>query len=193
MYDAILQTEILQNPPSPVYQPSASYTCEPSASPIRSINHSIFKNVNYSPPTRTWANPTPPSGNRLLRYNNASQSSFNGPNGILPSSQSRKIFQDYQNPHSSMYSSTPISSASHALLLSPKKTPRHISKIPYKVLDAPELQDDFYLNLIDWGSTNILGVGLNTCVYLWNAQSGNVSLIHFSLFLRPLYFPFSSF
>jgi cell division cycle 20-like protein 1 (cofactor of APC complex) len=29
---------------------------------------------------------------------------------------------------------------------------RKISKIPFKVLDAPSLQDDFYLNLIDWSS-----------------------------------------
>lgn len=27
---------------------------------------------------------------------------------------------------------------------------RKIQKAPYKVLDAPALQDDFYLNLIDW-------------------------------------------
>jgi cell division cycle 20-like protein 1 (cofactor of APC complex) len=27
---------------------------------------------------------------------------------------------------------------------------RKIAKLPSKVLDAPALQDDFYLNLIDW-------------------------------------------
>jgi cell division cycle 20-like protein 1 (cofactor of APC complex) len=37
---------------------------------------------------------------------------------------------------------------------------RKISKIPFKVLDAPSLQDDFYLNLIDWSSSNILAVAL---------------------------------
>lgn len=30
--------------------------------------------------------------------------------------------------------------------------PRRINKMPYKVLDAPQLQDDFYLNLVDWSS-----------------------------------------
>ena len=29
---------------------------------------------------------------------------------------------------------------------------RKVSKVPYKVLDAPGLQDDFYLNLVDWSS-----------------------------------------
>ena len=46
---------------------------------------------------------------------------------------------------------------------------RKISKIPFKVLDAPELQDDFYLNLLDWSSQNVLSVGLGTAVYLWSA------------------------
>jgi len=61
------------------------------------------------------------------------------------------------------------------MLLSPRKQPRAVSKVPYKVLDAPELADDFYLNLVDWGSTNILGVGLGSCVYMWNSNSGKVT------------------
>ncbi|EGR27061.1 hypothetical protein IMG5_202420 [Ichthyophthirius multifiliis] len=46
---------------------------------------------------------------------------------------------------------------------------RQIPKIPFKVLDAPSLQDDFYLNLVDWSQTNILAVALGSCVYLWKA------------------------
>jgi cell division cycle 20-like protein 1, cofactor of APC complex len=37
---------------------------------------------------------------------------------------------------------------------------RVIAKNPYKVLDAPALQDDYYLNLVDWSSQNDLVVGL---------------------------------
>jgi cell division cycle 20-like protein 1 (cofactor of APC complex) len=37
---------------------------------------------------------------------------------------------------------------------------RVIPKNPYKVLDAPALQDDYYLNLVDWSSQNDLVVGL---------------------------------
>ncbi|VAH74706.1 unnamed protein product [Triticum turgidum subsp. durum] len=48
----------------------------------------------------------------------------------------------------------------------PKKAPRKVPKTPHKVLDAPSLQDDFYLNLVDWSSQNMLAVGLGTCVYL---------------------------
>ena len=60
------------------------------------------------------------------------------------------------------------------MLLSPRKQPRPISRVPYKVLDAPELADDFYLNLVDWGSSNQLAVGLNESVYTWNSSSGRV-------------------
>jgi WD40 repeat protein len=46
---------------------------------------------------------------------------------------------------------------------------RKINKMPFKVLDAPQLQDDFYLNLVDWSSSNVLAVGLNRAVYIWSA------------------------
>lgn len=42
-------------------------------------------------------------------------------------------------------------------------------------MDAPELQDDFYLNLVDWSSLNVLSVGLGTCVYLWSACTSQVN------------------
>lgn len=43
-----------------------------------------------------------------------------------------------------------------------------------QVLDAPALQDDFYLNLVDWSSANTLAVGLGSCVYLWSAVTSKV-------------------
>lgn len=78
------------------------------------------------------------------------------------------------DPRHEMYSISPVRPESQRLLLSPRKQPRGIPKIPYKVLDAPDLVDDFYLNLVDWGSQNILGVGLGSCVYLWQAKNGTV-------------------
>ena len=35
-------------------------------------------------------------------------------------------------------------------------------------------QDDFYLNLVDWSSQNVLSVGLGACVYLWSAFTSQV-------------------
>jgi cell division cycle 20-like protein 1 (cofactor of APC complex) len=79
------------------------------------------------------------------------------------------------NTFSELYSLSPVRQNSRLLLMSPQKTPRVVSKVPYKVLDAPDLADDFYLNLVDWGSSNILGVGLGSCVYMWNSQNGRVN------------------
>lgn len=79
------------------------------------------------------------------------------------------------NARSDLYSLSPVRFDSQRLLLSPKKAPRAVSKVPFKVLDAPDLADDFYLNLVDWGGSNILGVGLGSCVYMWNSSSGRVT------------------
>ena len=113
----------------------------------------------------------------------------NGPNNSNPASvpyaptsaEHRNLFTykakrlNVINEPSSPYSLTPISSHSVKLLRSPRKASRKISKIPFKVLDAPELQDDFYLNLVDWSSQNVLSVGLGACVYLWSACTSQVT------------------
>lgn len=75
----------------------------------------------------------------------------------------------------SPYSLSPLSHSSQRLLRSPHKATRKISRIPFKVLDAPELQDDFYLNLVDWSAQNVLSVGLGNCVYLWSACTSQVT------------------
>lgn len=93
---------------------------------------------------------------------------------LFKSRQKRKLSTESLDV-SSPYSLSPISSDSHKLLRSPKKVVRKISKVPFKVLDAPDLQDDFYLNLVDWSAQNILSVGLGHCVYLWSAYTSQVT------------------
>jgi cell division cycle 20-like protein 1 (cofactor of APC complex) len=61
------------------------------------------------------------------------------------------------------------------VLASPSTAWRTIGKVPYKVLDAPSLRDDFYLSLIDWGAKGILAVGLGNDVFLWNSKTAAVS------------------
>lgn len=56
-----------------------------------------------------------------------------------------------------------------------KNVNRKIGKFPIKVLDAPALQDDFYLNLVDWSVNDFLMVGLATSVYLWHAVNSKVT------------------
>ncbi|GBP75861.1 hypothetical protein EVAR_53934_1, partial [Eumeta japonica] len=80
-----------------------------------------------------------------------------------------------ENVEPSAFSLSPVSAKSQRLLRSPRKATRKISRIPFKVLDAPELQDDFYLNLVDWSAQNVLSVGLGSCVYLWSACTSQVT------------------
>jgi cell division cycle 20-like protein 1 (cofactor of APC complex) len=42
-------------------------------------------------------------------------------------------------------------------------------------LDAPKLQDDYYLNLLDWSSQNYIGVALDTEVFTWSASNNKVN------------------
>ncbi|KAG9323666.1 hypothetical protein KVV02_002962 [Mortierella alpina] len=103
----------------------------------------------------------------------------------LPPSTPRRLFayasttthntMHFDSPSRQIYAPTPVTQESRSILLSPKKAPRAISKVPFKVLDAPELKDDFYLNLVDWSSQNVLGVGLGSCVYLWSALTSKVT------------------
>ncbi|KAG5179541.1 WD40-repeat-containing domain protein [Tribonema minus] len=47
--------------------------------------------------------------------------------------------------------------------------------VPFKILDAPQLADDFYLSLVDWSAQNVLAVALGAAVYLWSACTSKVT------------------
>jgi cell division cycle 20-like protein 1, cofactor of APC complex len=66
------------------------------------------------------------------------------------------------------------SPVAHRHVPTPKKPTRKISKAPFKILDAPALQDDYYLNLVDWSHNNVLSVALGSSVYLWSACTSKV-------------------
>ncbi|GBE80821.1 WD40 repeat-like protein [Sparassis crispa] len=117
-------------------------------------------------PTRSGsavAPPSTPTRRRLFAYNSPSRSN--------PATPTRRL----DTPTDEAYSMSPVRAESRQLLESPRRQLRSVCKTPYRVLDAPELADDFYLNLVDWSSTNVLGVGLGSCVYLWTAHNAAVS------------------
>ncbi|KAK6016942.1 WD domain, G-beta repeat protein [Ostertagia ostertagi] len=58
-----------------------------------------------------------------------------------------------------------------------KKSTRHIPQQPERVLDAPELKDDYYMNIIDWSSCGVVAVALSCTLYLWNADSGEIQVL----------------
>ncbi|KAL8471071.1 hypothetical protein ACS0TY_033588 [Phlomoides rotata] len=57
------------------------------------------------------------------------------------------------------------------------KPRRHIPKTPEKTLEAPDILDDYYLNLLDWGSRNVLSIALGDTLYLWDASDGISKLV----------------
>lgn len=73
------------------------------------------------------------------------------------------------------YSLSPMSKSSQKLLECPRSPPRNIPKTPIKTLEAPSIQDDFYLNLVDWSAQNVVAVALGSSVYMWNALTSSVS------------------
>lgn len=54
---------------------------------------------------------------------------------------------------------------------------RKIDTTPFKILDAPLLQDDYYINVVDWSATNNLAVGLANIAYVWNFETNEVNKI----------------
>ncbi|XP_010540408.1 PREDICTED: cell division cycle 20.1, cofactor of APC complex-like [Tarenaya hassleriana] len=70
-----------------------------------------------------------------------------------------------------------LSGDHHASNQQPKsvKPRRYIPQTSERTLDAPDIVDDFYLNLLDWGSANVLAIALGHTVYLWDASNGSTS------------------
>ncbi|OAA64552.1 cell cycle regulatory protein [Niveomyces insectorum RCEF 264] len=186
-FSTLLRAELFENSIPQVTPPSLSpdHTL-PSASRVTNV---IDGTRSHTPPRAT----------------NPASASSGGPSSMTPSTPHKNLFsymsprqyghtaggaagghptpsrtpQSRHGPNldtrAEIYSLSPVRFGSQQILLSPRRQPRAVSKVPYKVLDAPELADDFYLNLVDWGSANVLGVGLGSSVYLWNAQTSRVN------------------
>ncbi|XP_014223832.1 cell division cycle protein 20 homolog isoform X1 [Trichogramma pretiosum] len=75
--------------------------------------------------------------------------------------------EGYQNPLRVVYSQSKTPA-------SVKASTRYIPNAPDRILDAPEIVDDYYLNLVDWSTSNVLAVALGANVYLWNAGTGTI-------------------
>jgi cell division cycle protein 20 (cofactor of APC complex) len=54
---------------------------------------------------------------------------------------------------------------------------RKIATQPERVLDAPGMVDDFYLNLLSWSVLNVVAVALSENTYIWRAETGTVVLV----------------
>lgn len=109
---------------------------------------------SHTPPTRSSALPAPtltPSTPHKNLFSYASpRHSYSG--HPTPSRTPQSRHGPNLNARSEIYSLSPVKYSSQTMLLSPRKTPRAVAKVPYKVLDAPDLADDFYLNLVECGT-----------------------------------------
>lgn len=56
-------------------------------------------------------------------------------------------------------------------------SPNFLPEIPFKVLNAPGLRNDYYSNLVCWANrSNLIAAGLGSTVYCWNENEGTTSL-----------------
>ncbi|KZF25038.1 anaphase promoting complex protein [Xylona heveae TC161] len=175
-FSTLLRSELFEStvpqPTPPTLSPDPTLPSSSHATTINDPSRSRTPPTQYSssiPPTLT---PSTPHKN-LFSYMSPRHHNLSGHPTPTRTPQSRH--GPNLNTRSELYSLSPVRLENQRMLLSPRKQPRAVSKVPYKVLDAPDLADDFYLNLVDWGSSNVLGVGLGSCVYMWNAQSGRVT------------------
>ncbi|KAL2326656.1 hypothetical protein Fmac_025714 [Flemingia macrophylla] len=51
---------------------------------------------------------------------------------------------------------------------------RRLPKRESRILDAPNIRNDYYSNIMDWGENNILAIALGSDMYLWNSKNSNV-------------------
>jgi cell division cycle protein 20 (cofactor of APC complex) len=59
-----------------------------------------------------------------------------------------------------------------------KEDPRaYISTTAERVLDAPNLRDDFYLSLLDWSAGNMIALALDGSLYTWNPVNMEANLL----------------
>lgn len=111
----------------------------------------------------------------LLSSSSSSSSSSGGSGSRVLAFQDKAPAQEagYQNGLRVLYSQNKSSSSRSSS--SAARPTRHIPSAPVRILDAPDLLDDYYLNLLSWGTNDVLAVALGQCVYLWNAKSGDIT------------------
>lgn len=116
-------------------------------------------------PDADLLDPTAPANTRILAFSQAPPSASTS--------------HDLSHAQLRRYTKAPASaSGAPAGVAGSKMDPKHrkraIPTRPERVLDAPGMVDDYYLNLLAWSSNNLVGIGLGEGVYIWNAESGGV-------------------
>ncbi|KAJ2660323.1 substrate-specific activator of APC-dependent proteolysis [Coemansia sp. RSA 1200] len=196
-YDALLRSELLNDrSAADDFEQSRrlrSSSPPPSQSAPRRDIYRLSSSPNQLPSLVPWsssaasggpgsssrpATPTPSSPNRaqpVFIYKSPRKSGI-GMASSLPAvspPSGRNLF-GRASPVHEVYQQSKLTKGARRIL-SPRQSHRKIPKEPVKVLDAPGICDDYYLNLMDWSSTNQVAVALASEVYVWDAQSSQTN------------------
>lgn len=135
------------------------------------VSHYNLTKENCNPNMIDTISPSPSKEgyNKVL-----AESLFDGQIGskVLAFKSKAPVPKETSNLHRVLYASTKIVTSE---TVSSKKVTRHIASNAERILDAPNLVNDYYLNLIDWSMNNILAIALSDTCYLWNAATGEIS------------------
>lgn len=140
--------------PSPSTHAALTFARDADAAPAASKEPAVSQSYTSSAPGNGLHSP-----GRLLYFGNEN---------FGPASRGALLV-----PGDNLARLTPLSAA---LLDSASTRPRasRTARAPYRVLDAPDLADDFYLSLLDWSAQNVIITALVSDVYLWNGYTTKV-------------------
>ncbi|KAJ2811001.1 substrate-specific activator of APC-dependent proteolysis [Coemansia furcata] len=188
-YDALLRAELLRDRPAADDMDTsrrmrASSPPPPARSAARRDAYRLPSSPNPLPSLVPWSSssngnssrPTTPPPNNVQRpvfmYKSPRKASA-ALAASAPAPFGRNLF-GRASPVHDVYQQSPLAKESRRMLGS-RTAPRVIPRDPIKVLDAPGIRDDYYLNLMDWSSDNRVSVALNTEVYVWDAASSQTT------------------
>ncbi|KAF9069894.1 WD40-repeat-containing domain protein [Rhodocollybia butyracea] len=140
--------------------------------PVTDQANDLFKSVLRSEFTASPDSSDPhPGFGRISTYHN--QSPLRSSSSHYQSqSESQSRLDD---PLDHAYQDSPLQRSTGQLMNQPRPRIREVVKAPYRVLDAPDLPDDFYTNVVDWSPSGILAVALGQSVYLWRSETAEVN------------------
>ncbi|ELR14387.1 WD domain, G-beta repeat-containing protein [Acanthamoeba castellanii str. Neff] len=83
----------------------------------------------------------------------------------------------FQNQMRTLYSANKAAKGTASSSAGSSSSTRRLPSVADKVLDAPGIRDDYYLNLLDWSAQNTLAVALDRSLYLWNATTSDIDML----------------
>ncbi|KAJ1946590.1 substrate-specific activator of APC-dependent proteolysis [Linderina macrospora] len=171
-YDAMLRSELLNDrspivsapkPKSPVTRRSLRAQLPPTSPQLPSLAMPWSSSQAGGNSSRPNTPPASPGHSPVFSYKS--------PRRTLAKS-GRSQF-DCASPVHEAYQMSPVKPETRRML-KPQPAVRRLPREPIKVLDAPGISDDYYLNLLDWSIKDRVVVALGTAVFLWDAKTSQV-------------------